>query len=76
MNDLASVMQEDDPHEQNFEVDCGDCKEVDRYEIGDVVFQERPPRWGRRSARTDSIFLYRRFRDFDANLVQLPDDTW
>ncbi len=75
INDLASVMEEDDQHEQHFEVDRRNRKEVDRYEIRDVVLQERPPRRGWRLARADPILLYRRFRDRDTELSQLANDA-
>ena len=68
-------MREDDQDEQNFAVDRWNRKEIDRYEIRDVVIQERPPRRGRWFAGPDPILLYRRFRESDANLAQLPDDT-
>ena len=68
-------MRKHNQDEQNLQVNSRDRKKVDRYEICDVVFQECPPRRRRRFVRTDSVLLYRRFCDFDAQLTQLPNDT-
>jgi hypothetical protein len=44
VDDAASVVTEHDEHKQHAEGGGGDCEEVDRGQLGDVIGEESTPR--------------------------------
>ena len=72
----ASVVGENDQHEQDLKPYRGDAEEVDRDEVRGVIGEERPLGRRRWLESTDPVLLNRRLRDFDAEFAKLTYDAW
>ena len=55
VDDAASVVRQDDEHEQHVKRGGRDREEVDRGELGDVIREERAPRLRRRTTATPEV---------------------
>ena len=69
----ATVVSEDHQNEQHFESLRRYHKEIDRYQVRDMIFEERLPRRRRWLFGPYPVFIYRGFANIDTQFPQLPD---
>jgi hypothetical protein len=75
VDDSPSIMGENDKDEQHATGNSWDNKEVDRYQISEVVVEKRPPSGRRRPVSTRAVFFHGRLGDLDSKLSELGNDS-
>ena len=71
----ATVVSEDHQNEQHFESCGGYHKEIDRYQVRDMIFQKRLPCRRRWLFGPYPVFVYGGFCNINTQFPQLPDNS-
>ncbi len=75
MDDSSAMMLKHNKHEQETKAQRGNYEEIDRVELLGMIFQECPPRLGRRLAVSRNVFGNRSFLNFDFKYQQFSVDS-
>ncbi len=76
MQNPASIVGQHDEHEQDSKRQGGHDKEVQRYQLLEMILQEGAPSLRGRLAMTDHVLAHARLPYVDTKLEQLAVDAW